>query len=333
MSEPLEILAPLPEPRISPQQSRRAVIALLIACAAWGGSFTWAKVIMSAINQRSGLDNSATLGVMLLLGWRFLLGGAIWMVIFPAARRGWSRASVGRAALLALPFTVAMIAQQMSLMRVSPAVNAFLTSLTVLFVPMIVACITRRLPAPGLAISVILAVAGIWMLSNPGRAGIGWGEVLGVGCSVLFSVHIILINVLLKHDTSAHIMGGQMLITGIVVLVVTLAIEPAARSPQVLFSPFAPSLLGDFGMLLTISTLLAFALMIFFQPFVDPSRAALIYLTEPVFAAAYAWVFAGGALTAGQLAGAALIIVANSLVEYLSQRRITNSAISAAGAV
>jgi drug/metabolite transporter (DMT)-like permease len=327
MSEPLEILAPAPEPLISPRQNRRAVIALLVCCAGWGGSFTWAKVIMAAINHRCDLPDTATLGVMILLSWRFILGGAIWMMIFPAARRGWSLKSLGRASLLALPFTVAMIAQQMSLTRISPAVNAFLTSLNVLFVPMIVACITRRLPTPGLAVSVILAVLGIWMLSNPGRAGFGLGEILGVGCSILFSVHIILINVLLKRDSAARMVGGQMLITGVVVLIVTLMIESPARSPQVLFLPFVPSLLTDFSLLLVISTLLAFGLMLSYQQFVEPTRAALIYLTEPVFAAAYAWVFAGDGLTLGQLAGAGLIIVANSLVEYLSQRRIMNSAI------
>src|SRR5438552_18337475 len=144
MSEPLEILTTTPEVRSSSRDRRRAVIALLIACAGWGGSFTWAKVIMAGINRRSGLDDSATLGVFVLLSWRFLLAGVIWMVIFPAARSACSRASIGRAALLSLPFTAAMIAQQMSLTRISPAVNAFLTSLNVLFVPMIVAGLTRK---------------------------------------------------------------------------------------------------------------------------------------------------------------------------------------------
>ena len=39
------------------------------------------------------------------------------------------------------------------------AVNAFLTSLTVLFVPLILALTTRRLPNPTLWIGVLLAVA------------------------------------------------------------------------------------------------------------------------------------------------------------------------------
>ena len=69
------------------------------------------------------------------------------------------------------------------------------------------------------------------------------------------------------------------------------------------------------------STLIAFGLMIFFQPKVDPTRAALIYLTEPVFAALFAWWLTGRGLGPTGIAGAGLIITANSLVEWLQARR------------
>ncbi len=333
MTEPLELLAGPIDPHPVARDRRRAVLALLIACAGWGGSFTWAKVIMVAINQRSGLADSAPVGVLVLISWRFLLAGAVWMLLFPSARSGWTRGSVGRAALLSLPFTLAMIVQQMSLTRISPAVNAFLTSLCVLFVPLIVALTTRRLPSGSLAISITLAVVGIWMLSDPGEAGFGLGEILGVACSILFSVNIVLINTLLKHDTPARMVGGQMLITGFTTLAITLAMEPAARSPVVLLEPFTPAVLPDFALIVIISTLLAFGLMIFFQPRVDPTRAAFIYLTEPVFAAGYAWFFAGDGLSIKQIAGAGLILAANSLVEWLGQRRTQNSLLSTTEAV
>jgi drug/metabolite transporter (DMT)-like permease len=57
-----------------------------------------------------------------------------------------------------------------------------------------------------------------------------------------------------------------------------------------------------------------------FQPRIDPTRAALIYLMEPVFAAAYAWAARGSGLTVQALTGAALILVANFLVEFIRSR-------------
>src|SRR5215217_9000083 len=96
MSEPLDILeAPLGEPATALQR-RRAVIALLIACVGWGGSFTWAKSLMAGINLRAGLNESATLGVLMLQGWRFLLAGIIWIALVPGSRSGCTRASLMR---------------------------------------------------------------------------------------------------------------------------------------------------------------------------------------------------------------------------------------------
>src|SRR5256885_15401471 len=119
MTEPLEILAAPIDSHASSKARRRAVICLIIACIAWGGSFTWAKALMTGINLRAGADLSATLGVLVLLSWRFLLAGIVWMLLFPAARSGWNLPSVGRATALGTVHTIAMIAQQMGLIRSS----------------------------------------------------------------------------------------------------------------------------------------------------------------------------------------------------------------------
>src|SRR5438874_838106 len=78
-----------------------------------------------------------SLGPRLLIGWRFAIAGVLWLAIFPAARRGWSWRSVGRAIALGTLFAAAMVAQQMGLDRTTEAVSAFLTSLSILFVPLL----------------------------------------------------------------------------------------------------------------------------------------------------------------------------------------------------
>jgi drug/metabolite transporter (DMT)-like permease len=54
---------------------------------------------------------------------------------------------------------------------------------------------------------------------------------------------------------------------------------------------------------------------------VEPSRAAIIYLSEPIFAAAFAWVSEGAAMSAMALCGAGLILVANMIAELRWPRR------------
>ena len=69
-----------------------------------------------------------------------------------------------------------------------------------------------------------------------------------------------------------------------------------------------------------VSTMIAFGLMFYFQPKLDPTRAALIYLAEPIFAALYAYMAVGRTLSTIALLGAGLILAANVLVEILERR-------------
>jgi drug/metabolite transporter (DMT)-like permease len=67
------------------------------------------------------------------------------------------------------------------------------------------------------------------------------------------------------------------------------------------------------------ATALAFLAMVWAQRSVSPSRAALILLLEPVFAALLSWID-GEALSATGAAGGALILVAVVVAEVLPQR-------------
>jgi drug/metabolite transporter (DMT)-like permease len=76
----------------------------------------------------------------------------------------------------------------------------------------------------------------------------------------------------------------------------------------------------------------AFGLQTHFQPRLDPTRAALLYLAEPIFAATYAWIVAGSALSTTACAGAGLILAANALVEVIQSRRKPRTADAGSGA-
>jgi drug/metabolite transporter (DMT)-like permease len=71
----------------------------------------------------------------------------------------------------------------------------------------------------------------------------------------------------------------------------------------------------DVLLLTLLSTILATHLMNTYQPRVPASRAALIYLLEPVFAAALSVAVGHDAVTGRLLLGGALILGGNALVE------------------
>jgi drug/metabolite transporter (DMT)-like permease len=309
------------QPKIHP-----ATLALLLATFFWGCGFTWAKAGGEHVNRLVGLEHGAPLGPIWLLSVRFLAAGVLWLVIFPASRRGWTWASVGRAAAAGSFLTAGLVTQHLGLDRGSEAVIAFLTSLTILFVPLLMTLVLRRPPPAVLWVGVGLATLGIWMMTGAagGGRGFGVGERLGVVCAVLFSMHLISVNTILGGDSPARMAGGQFLAVGLITLLITLLLE---RGPQSLAPSRAVALMTAPGVGLNLALMIlfvtigAFGLQTFFQPSIDPTRAALLYLVEPIFAALYPWLTEGRGLTAIATAGALLILVANVLVELLQSRR------------
>jgi len=321
MTEPLDLVS---LPATAARRARRAVLVLLIACLFWGGSFTWAKAAASAINRAAGLGQGSCLGPTWLLAIRFLVAGLLWMLVFPASRRGWSWASLRRTGTLGFLLWLGMLIQQLGLDRTSEAVNAFLTSLTILFVPLLQTLIMRRRPSWFLLLSILPATIGIWLLTGAAPTGFGVGELLGVLCSVVFSVHIVSLNVLVAHDSAWRLAGGQFLVAGALCLILNLFLPSGSLHGPVAFLlvSLGPDVLYNCVLLTLLATLAAFGAQMLVQPRVDPTRAALVYLMEPVFAAAYAWIAHGHVLAVTGLIGAILILLGNGLGEILGQRSI-----------
>jgi drug/metabolite transporter (DMT)-like permease len=300
-------------------------LALLTATLAWAGSFTWAKAAGDGINHAAGLPSGALLGPNLLLAWRFTAAGLLWLILFPGARYGWTRRSVRRSILLGLLLWAGQTVQMLGLDRTSEAVNAFLTSLTVVFVPLLMVAIVRRPPSPALWIPVGMAAAGIWLMTGAAPAGFGAGEALGLGCAILFSAHMIALGEIGRQESPWRMAAGQLLTVGLGSAATSLLVNHGPRflTPAVQWEIVTSSgIWVNMMLLIVISTMTAFGLMFYFQPKIDPTRAALIYLAEPIFAALYAYLAVGRAQSPIAVVGASLILAANVLVECLKWRSI-----------
>lgn len=310
---------------IPPSQpdDRSAALALLIATFFWGAAFTWAKAAGERVLHDAALPPGAALGPMLILGWRFILAGIVWLVIFPGARRGWSMASVRRAVIIGAPLGFGMIFQHLGLDRTSEAVAAFLTSLTIIFVPLMMTLALRRPPAPSMWIGVITAGVGIYLMTGPTPTGFGRGEVMGLLAALVFSIYILAVNALMPQDDPMRLTVGQFFIAGILSLASCLFVEGGHRvmlSSQIATLVFSKEVVVNLALLVVVPTIGAYGLLNRFQPRVDATRATLIYMVEPIFASAFAWYMTGRGLAKTGLAGAALILAANLVVELLASR-------------
>jgi len=302
---------------------RFATLMLLLATVGWGLGFTWAKSAQEAVNQKLDLPPEAAVGPLLTVGVRYVLAGFLMLAVVGRSRRGWSRVGIARALSLGGLLGAATGLQHLGLGRTSEAVSAFLTSLTVLFVPLLMTVALRRPPSPLFWVAVALATAGIWLMTGATPTGFGLGEALGLTCALVFSIYLIAINALLPRDDPWRMAAGQFLVAGSMMLLICLLYDRGRRAmaPQALWELLQVS---DIRVNLLLSmlfpTFLSFILMNLYQPRVDPMRVALIYLMEPVFAAAYAYVARGRSPGALGLTGALLILAANLFVERLNSR-------------
>jgi drug/metabolite transporter (DMT)-like permease len=308
------------------RQIRRATVALLLATVLWGCGFTWAKAAGDAVHRTLGLPTGSAFGPVFVLGWRFSIAAVILFMIMRRARGGWTSAAALRVFGVGLLLYLGLVLQHLGLDLTPEAVSAFLTSLTILFVPMILTVALRKPPPAVMWVGVVLATAGVWLLVTGGeRAGftVGWGEALGLACAVAFSLYILAVNAAARSVDAWQLTAGQFLVVGVACFITcTLvqgheAMRPARALGLVLSGR---DVWLNILLLMLFPTVGAFTLLNLYQPKLDPTRAALIYLVEPVIAAAYAWLTVGRKLPPEKLLGAALILVANAVVEVLAAR-------------
>lgn len=311
-----------------PRRERHAILMLLIACALWGLSFNWNKIAQALLGERlaelSGDPRLLSTGPAAFLAARFIGTVILWIIIFPRSLRGWtlrtSLASVLGGTLLA----VGMLFQHYGLVDASESLMAFLTSLTVLFTPIMASVVLRHRVSGMMWIAVACATVGVALMSlfrAEGRFDLG--AALGLVCALVFSVHILVVDHFGKTEDFRRFSLGQFAVAGLLITLFAL-LRPGSHHllcPHTIMNAFAtPTLLFLLMLTIVFSTIITFGIMFVYQPRTTPTRAALTYLSEPLFATVYAWLAAGSTISPAAIGGACLIILGNILAEFFNRR-------------
>jgi drug/metabolite transporter (DMT)-like permease len=299
-----EAAVPLPArdvPPGPPVARWKADAALVVAAFFFGTTFL---VVQDAVDEADPVP---------FLAVRFLIGGASLALLGARRRRTPGELRHGVAGGVAL--LVGYVLQTVGLQYTSPSTSAFITYLLVVFVPIITFVALRRRPHPLTLVGLVLAVAGLVLLTGGADTSLGRGEVLTLGCAVAFAAHIVILGETADRHDAIRLTCVQVTTVGLACLAVSVVTGGLAMPPT---AWAAAAFTGIFA------TALAFFAMVWAQRVVSPSRAALILLLEPVFAALLAWV-TGDQMTAATLAGGALIlaavVVAEVLPPYLARRQ------------
>jgi drug/metabolite transporter (DMT)-like permease len=280
-------------------------LALVVASFLYGATFT---IVQDA------LDDLTATGFILV---RFAIGGVALVPL--AMRRGWQGPAarptdsprVLTACGIAVGFTafVAYVCQNVGLQHTTTSNSAFITGLFAVFTPLIVAVVYRRLPDRFVYVSVALAVLGLFLLTGA-QPSLGFGDAITLVTAVFFGIWFVQIGAWANRFDVLTLTCVELLAIAAFSLPLVLLGGLGSFTAQAVFAVVFTGL----G-----CSAFAFSIQVWAQRRVEPARASIINLLEPVVAGFVGYAV-GERLGWGGYLGA-LIILAGILVAEAGARR------------
>ena len=204
--------------------------------------------------------------------------------------------------ILGVVMTIASNLQQIGLVTTSAGKSGFITSLYIVFVPIFGLFIKRR-PHPMLWACVVLAAVGLYFLSIRGDFTMSLGDLSVLGCAVVFTFQILLVD---HYAPKVDVMRLNCIQFTVMALL--------SAIPMALFEE--PKLANIMDSWLTLlyaglfSGCVAYSLQMFGQRRVEPTTASLLLSLEAVFSAIAGWLILGQVLAGRELLGCGLVFAA-----------------------
>lgn len=282
--------------RVVPSE-RVAVGFLVVGAAAWGITFP------------AGKEALASLEAVSFMAWSRLLGGASLLPLAAGIPRAEWRRALPLGSLLGLLLFFAYLFQTLGLERTTATSAGFLTGLYVVGTPAFAALLYRRLPGRRVTAAVALSIVGLALLSLRGWS-FSPGDSLVLVSVVFWSLQILAVGHGAQRDPVALILV-EMGVAALLHLVAAAGNLQIDRVGRVWGYLLVTGVLG---------TGLAYLVQIIGQRRIDPTRTAIIYTGEPVFAALFSALWLGERLDARGWLGAAAIIAAMIVAETHASR-------------
>ncbi len=285
---------------MNPATRRTIASVLLVALTAvWGSTFF---LIRDLVVHIPPVD---------FLAVRFTLAAVVMVIVFWRPLRALNRRQVLAGAGLGVLYGVAQILQTQGLASTPASVSGFITGTYVVLTPIFTAVLLRE-RVPGTTwIAVVLATAGLALLSLNGFS-VGVGEAITLLAAALYALHIIGLGKWSGHEIATGLSVVQMVVIAVICTVGAL--------PGGITLPSGPGQWASVLYMVVFASIAAIWIQTWAQAHMPATRAAIIMTMEPVFAAFFAVLLGGEVLTVRMLIGGALVIAAMYAVELLARR-------------
>ncbi|GIP22559.1 DMT family transporter [Paenibacillus sp. J22TS3] len=268
------------------KRSQWADLSLLLVAFMWGCTFL---IVQSAVGALPPLAFNAV---------RFI-GAAVLLVLITLVfyRKQWRQTSwkmLLHGSILGIFLFGGYAFQTIGLLYTTTSNAGFITGLSVVIVPFLAALLLKQRLSRISLISALLAAAGLYLLTfSGGGFTLNRGDSLVLLCAFAFALHISFTGIYAPRYPALPLAAVQMAVTGLLSLVFSLFTENLGPLSQLSDTIMQPEVL--IALLVSIGPTSAFAFWIqtVSQQHTTPSRVAVIFATEPVFAALTGVLFAG----------------------------------------
>jgi len=282
----------------------KAHLALLLCSFLWGVTFVVVK------------DALADISVFAYLSARFVLGALPMIWIYREDLRKLTRDEVWAGVHVGIFMAGGYAFQTAGIARTTPSKAAFITGVSVVLVPVFLAAFWRNRIGAWAWGGAAASFAGLYFLTVPeqGIADLNRGDLLVMGCAVLYALQIIFI----ARYTGRYSLGAlsclQVILAGALFTIAVPIFNVTRVEPFFVRYTFQM----EFGVIVTaiFTTALAYPLLVWGQRHTTATNTALILTAEPVFAAITSYLVVHERLGARPLAGAVLILAGICIAEW-----------------
>ena len=281
------------------RQKLRGSFALLAATLIWGSAFIAQSVGMDHIGPFTFQAVRCGLAVLFLVPLSLALDKGNFKVFC----KKWLDPRLWKAGLICgCALFVAASLQQVGLVYTDAGKAGFLTAMYIVLVPVLGLFLGQNPPKSTL-FSVILAVAGLYLLSCMGVSQINKGDLYMIGCALAYAVQITCV------DRCAGDLDGLRLncVQALVVTVISIPFMFFTETVELSSILICWLPLCYAGIL---SMGVAYTLQIVGQKALEPAPAALIMSLESVIAALCGWLILKETMTGAELLGCGLVFAA-----------------------
>jgi len=276
----------------------------MACCFFWGVTFVVVK------------DALADISVFGYLAARFVLGALPMVWIYREDLRRLTRDELWAGVQVGLFMFSGYAFQTAGIARTTPSKAAFITGLSVVLVPVLLAVCWRKKIGAWAWGGAAASFAGLYLLTVP-KQGLGHlnrGDLLVMGCAVLYAFQIIFI----ARYTGKYSLGAlsclQVILAGVGSTIAVPILD--ATGIERFFVRFTFQM--EFGVIVTaiFTTALAYPLLVWGQRHTTATNTSLILTAEPVFAAITSFLVLHERLGGRALAGAVLILSGICIAEW-----------------